>query len=268
MSGGPVNPRPDRSRSVTGRLGALAAALCLLGVVGVCGESWADPSQLTSGTTSGRTTADGTAGHGAIGRLTGRITGPHSSQGTGDEFSADLRAAVQSTEHFWRGVFEENGRRFTPVTEIYGYDRTHPAFCGNTRLPSRNAAYCLVDDTIAVDRDWLQSQYQELGDAFVFYLIGHEYAHGVQQRLGITNEVTIVNELQADCFAGSTLRGELAAGNLSMEDGDAEELAESLRNVSDPEGVPWLDPRAHGSVSQRTNAFVSGYRNGLSSCMR
>jgi predicted metalloprotease len=49
------------------------------------------------------------------------------------------------------------------------------------------------------------SAFRKIGDAFLFYLLGHEYAHGIQARLGITHQFGIEHELQADCMAGAYL---------------------------------------------------------------
>ncbi|MDQ1290074.1 MAG: uncharacterized protein QG622_3640 [Actinomycetota bacterium] len=198
----------------------------------------------------------------------GAWSGADRAAAAADTMQDDLKGAVQTSEHFWRTTFAKNRLRFTPVAEVYAYDRAHRTRCGPAVLPLRNASYCVTDDDIAFDVDWLQGQYNSLGDTFVYYVIGHEYAHAVQRRLGIDHRLTIAHELQADCFAGAYLDGEVDAGNLSLDDGDVEELAASLRKVSDPEGTPWFDPRAHGSVSQRTAAFVRGSEEGLSSCLR
>ena len=57
--------------------------------------------------------------------------------------------------------------------------------CGGQALPRNNAVYCSQGDFIAYDVNWSVAAFRQVGDAFVFYLLGHEYAHGIQVRLGI-----------------------------------------------------------------------------------
>lgn len=51
----------------------------------------------------------------------------------------------------------------------------------------------------------------------------------------------------------------MRAGNLTIEDGDIDELLTSLASVGDQPGIPWFAEGAHGSGKQRTNAFAQGY---------
>jgi predicted metalloprotease len=159
---------------------------------------------------------------------------------------------------------------FRPVSRIVPYRIDGEVMCGTQRIPTQNAAYCPVGDFIVYDVNWSEEVYQKLGDAFVFYLPGHEYGHAIQQRLGINYQFTIYQELQADCFAGvyigGSIGGSIKVGDFTLEDGDLDELKSGLFSVADPEGEPWFKEGAHGSAAERTGAFLDGYEQSLDAC--
>jgi hypothetical protein len=182
------------------------------------------------------------------------------------EIIRDLRGAVTSVEQYWTAQFAANGRTFRPVRTVYPYTPGDGTTCAGVPNAADNAAYCAPDDNISFDSDFVSRRYDALGDALVYYLIGHEYAHAVQARLGITHKFTIDHELQADCFAGAYLGDQIRADVIVIEDGDIDELLAGLRSVADPEGTPWFDPHAHGTAAQRTHAFGLGFDDSLEAC--
>jgi predicted metalloprotease len=177
-------------------------------------------------------------------------------------FASDVSIAVRVVERYW-------GSRivgFQPVSGVVPYRIDGELMCGSQPIPTQNAAYCPIGDFIAYDVNWSEQVYQELGDAFVFYLLGHEYAHAVQQRLGINYQFTIHQELQADCLAGAYIGDSIKSGDFTLEDGDLDELKSGLFSVADPDDEPWFQEGAHGSAAQRTGAFFDGYERSLDAC--
>jgi predicted metalloprotease len=160
---------------------------------------------------------------------------------------------------FWGARFAETRRPFTPVRRIVPYHGDRGPTCGKERLSARNAAYCPALDLIGYDTDWVARMWTTIGDAFVYFLVGHEYGHAVQTRLGLTARFTITGELQADCFAGANLGRMVDDRRLAMERGDLEELFDSLGAVADQPGTGWFASGAHGSALQRRSAFFAGY---------
>jgi predicted metalloprotease len=138
--------------------------------------------------------------------------------------------------------------------------------CASEALGLNNAAYCSAGDFIAYDVNWAFEQFQQIGDAFIFYLLGHEYAHGIQLRLGIQKQFTIQQELQADCMAGAYIGDSVRDKELQLEDGDIDELRQGLESVGDAPGQPWFAEGSHGSGRQRTQSFAKGFDDGLSPC--
>jgi predicted metalloprotease len=185
---------------------------------------------------------------------------------TVEEFEADISGAVNLAEQYWSSVFENSGQRFQPVRRIVTYERDGELSCGQQEVPRNNAVYCPVSDFIAYDVNWAVAAFHQIGDAFLFYLLGHEYAHGVQVRLGIDYQFTIQQELQADCMAGAYMGDSVRSGALTMADGDLSELSNGLRAVGDDPGQPWFAEGAHGSAEQRTQAFNNGFERSLSAC--
>ena len=119
---------------------------------------------------------------------------------------------------------------------------------------------------IAYDVRWSVGAFRQIGDAFVFYLLGHEYAHAVQVRLGIRYSFTIQQELQADCMAGAYLGDSVREKELTLAEGDLEEFREGLLAVGDDPDQPWFAEGSHGTAEQRTEAFFRGYEQSLDAC--
>lgn len=196
---------------------------------------------------------------------------PPSAPGTGqasgpDTFNDDVRAAIDTAQRYWQDAFEQSGRRFAPVSRIIPYTRDGEVSCGGQALTRNNAAYCADGDFIAYDSRWAQAAWRQVGDAFIYYMLDHEYAHGIQVRFGLQYRYTIEQELQADCLAGATLGDSIRANRLSLEDGDIQELQDGLAAVADDPGQPWFAEGSHGSAEQRSTAFFGGYRRSIAAC--
>ncbi|OJF12466.1 neutral zinc metallopeptidase [Couchioplanes caeruleus] len=185
---------------------------------------------------------------------------------TVEEFQADVEDARVLAEEYWKKEFDASGLTFRPVAELIPYQEDGEIECGGQALGRNNAAYCSAGDFIAYDIRWAFGAFRQIGDAFIFYLLGHEYAHAIQRRLRIQQQFTIEQELQADCMAGAYLGDLVKAGRLRLEDGDLEELAVGLDAVGDEPGQPWFAEGAHGTAKQRTRAFSNGYTRSLEPC--
>ena len=192
--------------------------------------------------------------------------GPDDGTMTVDEFERDIQGAVEVAERYWQQRFEESGRDFEAIRRVLTYQRDGELSCAGEAVPRNNAVYCPAGDFIAYDVNWAVAAFRQIGDAFLFYLLGHEYAHGVQVRLGIRYEFTIQQELQADCMAGAYIGDSVKARTLALADGDLEELRNGLVSVADDPGQPWFAPGAHGTAQQRNDSFFAGYQRSLAAC--
>jgi predicted metalloprotease len=187
-------------------------------------------------------------------------------QPNASEFESDINGAVTVAEQYWRAQFAAGGRPFEPIRQIVAYRREGEVSCGGQPLGLNNAAYCTVGDFIAYDVNWAARVFARIGDAFIFFLLGHEYAHGIQVRLGIQYQFTIQQELQADCMAGAYMGDSVRERALTLDGGDLEELERGLLAVGDDPGQPWFAPGAHGTAEQRTDSFFAGYERSLDAC--
>jgi hypothetical protein len=181
-------------------------------------------------------------------------TPPITAPPTLDSFVRDL--VIPHVDDFWRQAFRANGRIYTsPNLQLLRPGQT--TTCGGER--SGGHGYCFLDRTLALDLGsahelsfgtiWRRGE-----DYAIVAIIAHEFAHHVQNLLGITPMTgpTQVRELQADCMAGLYTRYAELKGYLDPGDLD-EGIAISLRS-GDP---------SHGSGAQRAEAFRRGY-NGYS----
>ncbi|MEV6300435.1 neutral zinc metallopeptidase [Actinoplanes sp. NPDC051861] len=188
---------------------------------------------------------------------------PQDGSDTPEEFAGDIEASRTIAEEYWA---ERLGSGFQPINDLIAYERSGEVDCAGEPLPRNNAVYCSAGDFIAYDVNWAYAAFQQIGDAFVFYLLGHEYAHGIQARLGIRKQFTIEQELQADCMAGAFIGDKVREDRLRMQDDDTRELADGLAAVGDDPGQPWFAEGAHGTAEQRMDFFAKGYENSLEEC--
>jgi predicted metalloprotease len=244
-----------RWRTVTAWLAAaLLAGACL-----VPGQDGADGG-AGSGAESGGPAAspDGADPSGAGEQEDGTMTV--------GEFRADIAAATTVARDYWQERLADSGEPFRPIRQVIAYTRAGEVDCGGQPLGRNNAAYCSAGDFIAYDVRWAVGAFRQIGDAFLFYLLGHEYAHGIQVRLGIRYRYTIEQELQADCMAGAYIGDSVREGRLRLAAGDLDELRRGLFAVGDAPGQPWFAEGAHGTPEQRTEAFFNGYERSLRPC--
>jgi predicted metalloprotease len=182
------------------------------------------------------------------------------------EFRKDFKGATRLAQAYWRKELTASGVDFEPISEVVAYTEDGEVQCGGQPIGLNNAAYCSDGDFIAYDVNWAFGAFRQIGDAFIFYLLGHEYAHAVQARLGIRKRFTIQQELQADCMAGAYIAGSEEARLLDLEDGDIDEFRNGLLAVGDDPGQPWFAEDSHGTAQQRTKAFTGGYDDSLKAC--
>ena len=205
-------------------------------------------------------------GEPAVTRTTGRDGTDPDGTDTPDEFAGDEGDARDIAEEYWAAQLRDAGIAFEPIAELIPYEREGEVDCGGQPLGLRNAAYCSAGDFIAYDVNWAFAAFRQIGDAFLYYLLGHEYAHGIQARLGIQKQFTIQQELQADCMAGAYIGDMERRGRLDLQDGDTDELARGLEAVGDDPGQPWFAEGSHGTARQRTQAFTNGFDHSLRPC--
>ncbi len=130
--------------------------------------------------------------------------------------------------------------------------------CG--RMIPGNAAYCKLDHSIYISTDMVRRAYR-YGDAALAYIVGHEYAHAMQNVYGFNNSKSALSELQADCLAGFYMA---AIPNIVFDRRDMQEIRSFAYDLGD-ENV-WSEDH-HGTPSQRLKAVTLGLTSkNISAC--
>ncbi|HEV2774097.1 MAG TPA: neutral zinc metallopeptidase, partial [Solirubrobacteraceae bacterium] len=163
-----------------------------------------------------------------------------------DAFMTDILGSV---DRYWTRTFAAAG---LPEPRV-GFSAVPPggrrlSSCG-TIADDSSAFYCPADDTIYMAQQFAADLYNGVvrglpgeraggraaGDFAVAYVLAHEYAHNLQQELGVFNndvgETARPFELQADCLAGSWAHSVYEEGLL--EPGDLEEATNAALAVGD-----------------------------------
>lgn len=188
-------------------------------------------------------------------------------------------AAIADVSDYWEQQLPEHfGLRFDPVKALLSYDPSEPEIevCGATTADAAmNAFYCPPEDLVAWDRGMLLPLLRErFGPMAIVTVLGHEFGHAIQYRLGEKAGVdestsTIVKEQQADCFTGSYFRwmaeGRSTYFTVSTSEGLNQVLA-SLFFIRDEAGQSAQERGAHGTAFDRTYAFQLGFEKGATEC--
>ena len=214
---------------------------------------------------------------------------PYQTAPTGGEPPADdQRAAFASvvladTEDTWHALFEERGGSYREPTLVLFSGAVQSA-CGSAQS-AMGPFYCPGDEGLYIDLDFfdeLRSRFGAPGDFAQAYVIAHEVGHHVQNLLGYTDQVqaaraqagereanamSVLLELQADCFAGVWGYHADKTRRL-LEEGDIDEGLNAAAAIGDDRlqrqasGTVVPDAFTHGSSEQRVRWFRQGLTTG------
>ena len=184
------------------------------------------------------------------------------------QYTATIELVIASLEEYWSTALPEAfGVEYSsPSRYVYYRPEEQPGpSCGGEQAPPRNAFYCPAGDFIAWDESGLVIPYYVgAGDFAAAFVLAHEFGHAMQARLPEREPLTILSELQADCFAGAWSRHVQEQGQLNA--GDLDEATLAVFSARDLPGTPFTDPAAHGTGFERTRAFADGYEDGPGAC--
>jgi hypothetical protein len=219
-------------------------------------------------------------------------TGPETIEtprsGAGDELSDFVSVVLADTEDTWHELFDRMGGRYREPTLVLFSGQVGSA-CGYASA-AMGPFYCPADQKVYIDlgfyRD-LRERFRAPGDFAQAYVIAHEVGHHVQNLLGIAGEVqklrgqvseteanalSVMMELQADCFAGIWAHHAHEARQI-LEEGDVEEGLNAAAAIGDDrmqhrtQGYVVPDAFTHGSSEQRVRWFRQGLGSGnLGAC--
>ena len=199
-----------------------------------------------------------------------------------DELAQFTSAALKSTEDTWSQIFRQAGRQYSPATLVLYSGYTDTA-CGYGQS-AMGPFYCPADHKVYIDLSFYNEMERKMGgggDFALGYVLAHEIGHHVQNQLGISqkvnremqrsskreaNHLSVMLELQADCFAG--VWGNRMRERGILEGGDLEEALNTATAIGDDRlqrqsmGRVVPDSFTHGTSEQRYNWFKRGYDTG------
>ncbi|MBQ7585366.1 MAG: neutral zinc metallopeptidase, partial [Desulfovibrionaceae bacterium] len=192
------------------------------------------------------------------------------------------KVVLRQTETLWQNHFQRAGRSYQPPTLVLYSDSTSTA-CG-----AGNAAigpfYCPRDQKLYIDLSFYNDMQKKLGgggDFALGYVVAHEVGHHVQNLLGVSNlvhqkqqgeskknanKLSVMLELQADCYAGVWGHSVRSQGRLEM--GDLDEALSTATAIGDDRlqkmarGTIVPDSFTHGSSAERVFWFKRGFDTG------
>jgi predicted metalloprotease len=199
-----------------------------------------------------------------------------------DDPQAQFVAVVlKDTENVWQQVFQRSGKRYQDPTLVL-FDGRVASACGMASA-AVGPFYCPGDRKLYLDMAFFRELGQRFGapgDFAQAYVVAHEVGHHVQNLLGLSDQVTALQErarskeqanelsvrleLQADCFAG-------VYGNFNkqyLDPGDIEEGLRAAAAIGDDmiqkqsQGYVAPESWTHGSAEMRVRWLRQGLQSG------
>lgn len=193
---------------------------------------------------------------------------------------ADFTSTVlASTEDVWGEIFEQAGQTY-PAPKLELFSGSVQSACGAASAQS-GPFYCPADKKVYIDLSFL-NEMQRMGaegDFAFAYVIAHEVGHHISNLTGAlpkvhrarsrlsktkANQLSVLLELQADCYAG--VWGHYADNEQNLlEAGDVEEGMQAAQAVGDDtitQGRVSPDNFTHGTAKQRMHWFMVGMESG------
>jgi predicted metalloprotease len=230
---------------------------------------------------------------GLLGNLTGVTTNSANRNAAlsaeQQELADFVSVVLADTEDTWNELFAEQGVDYAEPTLVLFTGAVRSA-CGVGQA-AMGPFYCPGDQQVYIDLSFyeeLRTRFAAAGDFAQAYVIAHEVGHHVQYLLGIAddvnarqrglsseaqvNELSVLQELQADCFAGLWANHAQRARQV-LEQGDIEEALAAAQAIGDDtlqrqsQGYVRPESFTHGTSMQRMQWFNTGWEQGtLESC--
>ena len=188
---------------------------------------------------------------------------------------------LKDTENAWTTVFQKTGERYEEPTLVL-FDGRVASACGMASA-AVGPFYCPADRKVYLDMAFfreLDQRFGAPGDFAQAYVVAHEVGHHVQNLMGISDQVTALQqrarsqeqanslsvrlELQADCLAG-------VYGHFNqqyLDPGDVEEGLRAAAAIGDDmiqrqaQGETAPESWTHGSSEMRVRWLRQGLQSG------
>jgi predicted metalloprotease len=209
---------------------------------------------------------------------TGGDAAPPGGAAAPTDAQADFVSVVLAdTEDTWEALLTAHGARYQKPTLVLFSDAVESACGYNTA--ATGPFYCPPDQKVYIDLSFfheLDRRFGAPGDFAQAYVVAHEVGHHVQNLLGVlggggrgaaANAISVMQELQADCFAGVWAHHADAQRGV-LEQGDVEEGLNAAAAIGDDRlqrsAGQRVSPESwtHGSSEQRVRWFRQGLQAG------
>jgi len=198
-----------------------------------------------------------------------------------------VSVVLKDTEDTFGQIFQQAGGAYQPPALVLFSDATQSA-CGLGQA-AMGPFYCPGDQKVYIDLSFfrdLDERFGAPGDFAQAYVVAHEVGHHIQTLTGLSekvnaarqrgdevaaNQLSVRQELQADCYAG--VWGNHAAARGLLETGDVEEGLRAAAAIGDDrlqkqsQGRVVPESFTHGSSEQRVLWLRRGLESGqLDAC--
>ena len=200
-----------------------------------------------------------------------------------NELAEFVSVVLADTEDTWNELFRKMGKTYREP-QLVLFSGAVQSACGFAQA-AMGPFYCPADQKVYIDLSFyqdLKNRHGAPGDFAQAYVIAHEIGHHVQTLLGISekvhsarsrvsqvegNRLSVMQELQADCFAGVWAHHAERSRQI-LEEGDIEEALGAASAIGDDRlqrksrGYVTPDSFTHGSSAQRVRWFKQGLKSG------
>jgi len=194
-----------------------------------------------------------------------------------------ISVVLADTEDTWKSIFAQSGKTYVEPKLVLFSNQVNSA-CGFATAAT-GPFYCPSDQKLYIDLSFfadLETKYKAPGDFAQAYVIAHEIGHHVQTLLGTSrqvqakrrqvdpsqaNQLSVRQELQADCYAGIWAYHAQRSRQI-LEEGDIEEALGAASSIGDDrlqkqtKGYVTPETFTHGSSAQRVRWFKRGFTSG------
>ena len=210
---------------------------------------------------------------------------------------------LADTEDTWSEVFQSQLGQQYQAPKLVLFNGVVQSACG-TAQSATGPFYCPADQKVYIDTSFFKdmrtqmgiggeqnatelARHDQAGDFAQAYVVAHEVGHHIQTILGISsqvqkarqqanevqaNQLSVRQELQADCLAGVWAYHNHARTQF-LEQGDVEEAMDAAHKIGDDylqkqaTGHVVPDSFTHGTSAQRVKWFNNGLQTGqISDC--
>ena len=200
-----------------------------------------------------------------------------------DSMKAFVATVLGSTEDVWTEIFRQQGETYQqPQLDLF--TGQVQSACGQASA-AVGPFYCPGDKKVYIDLDFYDQLRRDLGapgDFAQAYVIAHEVGHHVQTLTGVSqqvnaasrrggeaeaNRLSVMQELQADCYAG-VWANHSQQQRQWLEQGDVEEALNAATQIGDDalqkrsQGYVVPESFTHGTSAQRVQWFRTGFQTG------